>query len=113
MKQENRIENENTIQPKKLLCPKAGTATSSPTDNTESQTDMNIVNVMLWMKRNAYEDSTIKKVAKLLGHLKKHCNPVFPRRSASTRTFQTTTIKNQVNRAHAEKAFIQIAITTR
>jgi len=24
MKQENRIENENTIQPKKLLCPKAG-----------------------------------------------------------------------------------------
>jgi hypothetical protein len=35
---------------------------------------MNIVNVMLWMKRNAYEDSTIKKVAKLLRHLKRNCN---------------------------------------
>jgi hypothetical protein len=34
---------------------------------------MNIVNVMLWMKRNAYEDSTVKKVAKLLRHLKRNC----------------------------------------
>jgi hypothetical protein len=25
---------------------------------------MNIINVMLWMKRNAYEDSTVKKVAR-------------------------------------------------
>jgi hypothetical protein len=25
---------------------------------------MNIVNVMLWMKRNAYEESTIKQTAK-------------------------------------------------
>jgi hypothetical protein len=32
---------------------------------------MNIVNVMLWMQRNAYEESTIKKVGKLLRHLKK------------------------------------------
>jgi hypothetical protein len=36
---------------------------------------MNIVNIMLWMKKNAYEESTIKKVAKLLRHLKKNCNP--------------------------------------
>jgi len=42
---------------KKLLCPKAGTATSSPSIKTASQSNMNIVNVMLWMKRNAYADS--------------------------------------------------------
>ena len=36
-----------------------GTATSSPADNTAFETDMNIVNVMLWMKKNAYEESTI------------------------------------------------------
>jgi len=39
---------------------------------------MNIVNVMLWMKKNAYEESTIKKVAKLLKHLKKNCNTKDP-----------------------------------
>ena len=39
---------------------------------------MNIVNVMLWMKRNAYEDSTIKKVGKLLKHLQKNCNTANP-----------------------------------
>jgi hypothetical protein len=27
---------------------------------------MNIINIMLWMKRNAYEETTIKKTAKLL-----------------------------------------------
>ena len=39
---------------KKLVCPTAGTATSSPVDKTASQSNMNIVNVMLWMKRSAY-----------------------------------------------------------
>jgi hypothetical protein len=39
---------------------------------------MNIINVMLWMKRNAYEDSTTRKVAKFLRHLKKNCNTVEP-----------------------------------
>lgn len=29
---------------------------------------------MLWMKRNAYQESTIVKVAKLLRHLKRNCN---------------------------------------
>jgi hypothetical protein len=29
---------------------------------------------MLWMRRNAYEDSTIRKVAKLLRYLTKSCN---------------------------------------
>ena len=53
-----------------------GTATSSPALNAASQSFniLNIVNVMLWMKRNAYEDSTIKKVGKLLRHLQKNYN---------------------------------------
>jgi hypothetical protein len=55
-----------------------GTATSSPVDRTTSPTHMNIVNVMLWMKRNAYEESTIRKVAKLLRHLRKNCNTQEP-----------------------------------
>jgi integrase len=33
---------------------------------------------MLWMQRNAYEESTIKKVAKLLRHLHKNCNVADP-----------------------------------
>jgi integrase len=35
---------------------------------------MNIVNVMLWMKKNAYEETTIKATAKRLKHLQKHCS---------------------------------------
>jgi hypothetical protein len=38
---------------------------------------MNIVNTMLWMKRNAYQESTIAKVAKLLRHLR-NCNTTKP-----------------------------------
>jgi hypothetical protein len=60
---------------KKLLCPKAGTATSTPDVKTSSP---NIINVMLWMKRNAYADSTIKATAKRLKHLQKHCNLTQP-----------------------------------
>lgn len=33
---------------------------------------------MLWMKRNAYEESTIKKTAKLLRHLQRNCNTKEP-----------------------------------
>jgi hypothetical protein len=58
---------EEPINPEELLCPKAGTATSPPSETTTSQSnnlfgnkELNIVNLMLWMKRNAYEDSTIK-----------------------------------------------------
>lgn len=32
-----------------------------------------IVNVMLWMKNNAYEPTTIKRVAKELRHLERNC----------------------------------------
>ena len=45
---ENKPEQETTTETKELLCPKAGTATSSPANITASQSDMNIVNVMLW-----------------------------------------------------------------
>jgi hypothetical protein len=39
---------------------------------------MNIVNAMLWMKRNAYQESIIAKVAKLLRHLQRNCNTAEP-----------------------------------
>jgi hypothetical protein len=52
-----------------------GTATSSPDIRTPSPT---IINVMLWMKRNAYEDTTIKATAKRLKHLQKNCTLADP-----------------------------------
>jgi integrase len=52
-----------------------GTATSSPENKTPSP---NIINVMLWMKRNAYADSTIKATAKRLKHLQKNCDLTQP-----------------------------------
>jgi len=52
-----------------------GTATSSPDIKTPSP---NIINVMLWMKRNAYADSTIKATAKRLKHLQKYCDLIQP-----------------------------------
>lgn len=39
---------------------------------------LNIPNVMLWMKTNAYEPTTIKRVAKELRHLERNCNPSSP-----------------------------------
>jgi integrase len=33
---------------------------------------------MLWMQRNAYEDSTVHKVGKLLRHLQRNCNVADP-----------------------------------
>jgi len=66
------MKEEKTNQ-KKLLCLKAGTATSSPLVSTASQS-INIVNVMLWMKKNTYADTTIKATAKRLKHLQKHCD---------------------------------------
>ena len=43
-----------------------GTATSSPfhTEPSQSINVVNVVNVMLWMKRNAYEETTIKATSK-------------------------------------------------
>jgi integrase len=57
-----------------------GTATSSPvhTEASQSINIVNVVNVMLWMKKNAYEDSTIKKTAKILRHLLRNCNTSDP-----------------------------------
>lgn len=39
---------------------------------------INIVNTILWMKKNAYQESTIKKTAKILRHLQRHCNTADP-----------------------------------
>jgi len=35
---------------------------------------LNIPNVMLWMIKNAYEQTTVKRVAKELRHLERKCN---------------------------------------
>lgn len=59
----------------KLLCPKAGTPISSPDFKTPSP---NIINVMLWMKRNTYTESTIKATAKRLKHLRKYYDLTQP-----------------------------------
>jgi len=40
---------------------------------------LNIPNVMLWMKTNAYEPTTIKRVAKELRHLENNCNTNSPK----------------------------------
>jgi hypothetical protein len=68
----------STQQRDDLLSPKTGTATSSPVDNTTSQSDMKIVNTMLWMKKNAYKETTIRKVSKFLRHLQRNCNTKDP-----------------------------------
>jgi integrase len=43
-------------------------------EQPQSTEKMNITNVMLWMKRKGYQDSTIKKALKLLRHLERSCN---------------------------------------
>jgi hypothetical protein len=79
-KTKDRITNQDIkqTQPTGLESPKAGTSTSSPVDNTTYQSDMNIVNTMLWMKKNAYEETTVRKVANLLRHLRRNCNAKDP-----------------------------------
>jgi hypothetical protein len=39
---------------------------------------LNIPNVMLWMLKNAYEQTTIKRVAKELRHLERNCSTSNP-----------------------------------
>jgi hypothetical protein len=39
---------------------------------------LNIPNVMLWMKKSAYEPTTIQRVAKELRHLERSCNTSIP-----------------------------------
>ncbi|MGA2681052.1 MAG: hypothetical protein ABSF44_04540 [Candidatus Bathyarchaeia archaeon] len=39
---------------------------------------INITNIMLWMMKNAYEQSTIKRVAKELRHLERNSNTSNP-----------------------------------
>jgi hypothetical protein len=55
-----------------------GTASSSPDENTASQSNMNIANVIIWKRKEAYEDSTTSKVTKILRHLKRNCNTADP-----------------------------------
>jgi len=46
--------------------------------------EVNIINTMLWMKNNAYEPTTIHRVAKELRHLERNCNISVPE---AVRTF--------------------------
>jgi hypothetical protein len=46
--EELKMKNQPKRKSKKLVCPKAGTATSSPVDRTASQSNMNTVNVSLF-----------------------------------------------------------------
>ena len=39
---------------------------------------VNIINTMLWMKNNAYEPTTIKRVSKEFRHLERNCNLSSP-----------------------------------
>jgi hypothetical protein len=64
---------QETTKQENLLCPKAGTATSSPTVSPASP-PFNIVNLMLWIKQNAYEETTMRATAKRLKHLQKNCD---------------------------------------
>ena len=51
IKMEQQIK-EETKEPDKLLCPKAGTATSSPAIRTKSSSNLKIVKITLFIKRN-------------------------------------------------------------
>ena len=54
------------------------TQASQTQSENGNQKTLNIVNIMLWMKKNAYEETTIRKTAKLLRHLQRHCNTADP-----------------------------------
>jgi hypothetical protein len=61
---DNINQDKEQIQSIELESPKAGTATSSPDDLTPSPSILasspTIINVILWMKKQAYEETTIK-----------------------------------------------------
>ena len=56
------------------------TLKTNPDKNQDPQDigKLNIPNVMLWMKKNAYEPTTIQRVAKELRHLERSCNTSKP-----------------------------------
>ncbi len=39
---------------------------------------LNIANIMIWMKKEAYESTTIQRVVKELKHLERNCNTAKP-----------------------------------
>jgi hypothetical protein len=96
---------ETTTEPQNLLCPKAGTATSSPIDKQPSRIDMVIPNMMLWMQKNAYEPTTIKKTAKLLRHLENNCDTTDPE------AVKFYISKKQCSNAHKENLIEAYAMT--
>ena len=70
---------DNTTEKKEtndLLRPMSGTASSSPDKETPSHPNKysDIPNVLWYMKKNGYAETTIKATAKRLRHLQKNCN---------------------------------------
>ncbi|MCW3980275.1 MAG: tyrosine-type recombinase/integrase [Candidatus Bathyarchaeota archaeon] len=59
---------------------RSGTASSSPTEITASPTHkgIQIANVLWYMKKNAYADTTIRATGKRLRHLQNNCNLTDP-----------------------------------
>lgn len=57
---------------------KQQTKTKEVNEQPQDIGKMNIPNVMLWMMKNAYEQSTIKRVGKELRHLDRNCNTNNP-----------------------------------
>jgi hypothetical protein len=39
---------------------------------------LNIINIIIWMKKEAYEPTTIQRVVKELKHLERNCNTAKP-----------------------------------
>ena len=57
---------------------KTQTKTKEVNEQPQDIGKLNIPNVMLWMMKNAYEQSTIKRVGKELRHLDRNCNTSNP-----------------------------------
>jgi len=70
-------EQKKTETTTELLCPKAGTATSSPVIKSLPPL-INISKVEEWMKSNAYEPTTIKQTKKRPRYLMSNCNTNNP-----------------------------------
>jgi len=45
--------------------------------------NLNIANIIIWMKKEAYEPTTIQRVVKELKHLQKNCDTSNPARNTT------------------------------
>ena len=69
--------------------------------------EVNIANVMLWMKEKAYEETTIRRVAKELRHLKRNCNISSPKETRLFIANKTCSNARKENLAESYNYLIQ------